>query len=327
MSRRDKQNVDRRGFLATGAAAAAAAAGARFAQAADGPKVAIIRDKSRKVAQGRQIDADLTRKLVEEAVMTAAGSDDLAKAWGTFVRKGEKVAIKFNGLFRGATTHPEVINAITNSLVKAGMDPDDIVVYDRKSGDFKKAGLKVNKSAPGPLFMATDDDYGPQMQAGPVKTRLSKRLLEADVLINVPLMKTHVLAGITGAMKNHLGTVNNAGQFHKDEKGQNTCRFVADISALEPVKAKTRLCIADATNGQFHRGPQYSPRHRWDYCGIVASTDFVALDAVLADLIRAKRVEKGLPPEFKPLRHIERAVELELGCGDLKTIQRIEREV
>ncbi len=320
-------DVDRRRFLATGAAAAAAMAAGTEAHAADGPTVAVVRDKTRQVAKGRAIDAALTQKLVDKAVMAVTGADDIATAWGKLVGKGDKVAIKFNGLFHAATTHPEVIHAITKGLIAAGVEPDNIVVYDRASKDFATAGLTIKKDKPGPLFVATDGNYGPEVKAGPVATRLSKILLEADALINVPLMKTHVVAGITGAMKNHLGTVNNAGHFHKDEKKQNTCRFVADISALEPIKGKTRICIGDALNAQYHRGPQFSPRHRWDYCGIVASTDFVAFDTVLADIIKAKRVEEGLEPYVKPLRHLERAVELGLGCGDLKKINRIETEV
>ena len=325
----ERHDVNRRQFLASGAAVATAAmvAGGHASGAAEGPAVAIVRDKTKQVAKGRKIDAAITQKLVDQAVMTLAGADDVAKAWGKFVGKTDKVAVKFNGLFRNATTHPEVIHAVTSGLVKAGVNPDHIVVYDRSSRDFKTAGMEMKREAPGPLYCPTDGNYGPEVMAGPVKTRLSKILLEADVLVNVPLMKTHGIAGMTGALKNHLGTVNNASAFHKDDKGRNTCLYVADISALEPIKTKTRICIADALNAQYHRGPGYSPRHRWDYCGILASADFVALDATLADLIKAKRVAEGLPPYFKPLRHLERAIELGLGEGDLKKIKRVELEI
>ena len=55
--------------------------------------------------------------------MTLAGKDDVAKAWGVYVKPTDRVAVKFNGLFVRATTHPEVIAAVTNGLVKAGVDP------------------------------------------------------------------------------------------------------------------------------------------------------------------------------------------------------------
>ncbi|HUT35546.1 MAG TPA: DUF362 domain-containing protein [Planctomycetota bacterium] len=317
--------LDRRGFLQTGAAAAAAAAmaGQRLVQAAPGgPTVVIIRDKTKKVIADNTVDAALVQNLVDQAVMKLSGKDDVAKAWGAYVGAKDKVAVKFNGLFARATTHPEVVAAVTSSLIKAGVDPANIVVYDRDDRAFTTARVKVNRDGDAPRAYPTVKDLGPKVKAGPVDTQLSKILLDADVLINVPIMKTHVLAGVTGALKNHLGTVPNANQFHRDG-----CQYVADISALEPIKAKTRLCICDALYGLFDKGPQFNPAGRWDYYGIVASVDPVAMDATLADIIKAKRVEKGLAPYHKDIKHVLRAAELGIGVADLAKINRVEAEV
>jgi uncharacterized protein (DUF362 family) len=321
-------SVDRRHFLLTGAAATASlVAIPRFARAADGPTVAVVRDKTKQVSVEGKIDAALVQKLVDKAVMTMAGADDVAKAWGKFVGPKDKVAVKYNGLFAKATTRPEVLDAITKGLLAAGLDPANIVIFDRDSKDIQTAGLTANREGPKPRVVGTDGAYGDEMKAGPIATRLSKHLLDADVFINVPMMKTHRLASITGALKNLLGCVPNAGAFHPDENKQQTVRYLADISTLGPVKAKTRLCIADALNAQYHQGPSFSPRHRWDFGGIVAGTDPVAFDTILAELIKAKRVESGLEPLLAPIRHLERAIELGLGCGDLKKINRVDVEV
>ncbi|MBM4038033.1 MAG: DUF362 domain-containing protein [Planctomycetes bacterium] len=322
------QLLDRRGFLQTGAAAATAAmlAGGRFAHAAPaGPMVAILRDKSKKAIADSAVDAALVQKLVDAAVMKLSGKDDAAKAWGAYVSPKDKVAVKFNGLFDRATTHPEVIAAVTSGLVKAGVNPANIVAYDRDDRAFTIAKVKVVRDGDGPRAYATGQDLGPKVKAGPVDTQLSKILLDADVVINVPIMKTHGLAGVTGALKNHLGSipVPNARDFHRD-----TCQYVADLNALEPIKAKTRLCICDALYGVFDKGPQLQNlANRWDYYGIVASVDPVAMDAVLADIIKAKRVEKGLTPYHKEIKHVERAAELGLGVANLAKISRVEAEV
>ena len=143
--------------------------------------------------------------------------------------------------------------------------------------------------------------------------------------INLAYGQGQTLFDLVGLIELAVGKSARA-TYESSQTGEVT-RYVADISALGPIRKKTRICIADATNAQYHRGPGYSARHRWDYCGILASTDFVALDTVLADILKAKRVEKGLPPYFKPLRHLERAVQLRLGCGDLKKSNRLEIEV
>jgi uncharacterized protein (DUF362 family) len=317
-------HLDRRGFLQTaGLAAATATLGNRLAQAAPaGPTVAIVRDKSQKAIVEHKVDAAIVQKLVDAAVMKLSGKDDIAKAWGVYVSPKDKVAVKFNGLFARATTHPEVVAAVTNGLIKAGVDPANIVVFDRDDAGFKTAGFKVNREGEGPRAYPTGKDLGPSVKAGPVDTKLSNILLRADVLINLPIMKTHVQAGVTGALKNHLGTVPNASAFHRD-----SCQFIADINAQEPIKAKTRICICDALYALFHNGPQYHPGCRWDYCGILASVDPVAMDAVLADIIKAKRVEKGLAPYHNKLAHVERAAELGLGVADLAKINRLEAEI
>jgi len=317
--------MDRRGFLQTSGAAAAAAAlmGDRFANAApSGPMVTIVRDKTQKAIDGNAVDAGIVQKLVDQAVMKLAGKDDIAKAWGVFVSPKDKVAVKFNGLFARATTHPEVVAAVANGLIKAGVDPANIVIYDRNDKDFATANVKMNRDGAAPRAYATEQSLGPSVKAGPVDTKLSKIVLDADVLINVPMMKTHVLAGVSGALKNHLGTVPNASAFHRD-----TCQFVAAISALEPIKAKTRLCICDALYGLFDKGPAFNPACRWDYYGILASVDPVAMDAVLADIIKAKRIEKGLSPYHKDIKHVLHAAELGIGECDLAKINRVEAEI
>jgi len=155
-----------------------------------------------------------------------------------------------------------------------------------------------------------------------VATKLSKILTAADVVVNVPFLKSHVRCGVTGALKNHLGSVPNASEFHND-----CCAAIADLNALAPIKDKGRIHIADALYGLYDAGPVFSPRFRWDYYGIIASTDPVALDAVFDDIIAAKRREQGMKPRHNDPKHIFRAAEFGLGCADMKAINRVEIEV
>lgn len=321
-----EDRVDRREFLRRGGVATAAllvGPGAPgLAAAAPKATVAIVRDKTRKSIDGFKVNAAIVQSLVDKAVMTLAGKDDVAKAWATYVRPKDRVAVKFNGLFRLATTHPEVIEAVTNGLVKAGVDPARIVVYDRQDKDMETARLTINREGKGVRIYATGRAYGKKVKTGPVTTSLSDILTQADVLINVPMMKSHVRCGTTGALKNHLGSVPNAGAYHK-----NFCGAIADLNALGPIKDKTRICIADALYSLYDRGPGFSPRTRWDYHGVIASVDPVALDAVLEDIVMDKRREKGLTKPHNNPMHIARAAELGLGVADLAKIKRINVEI
>lgn len=315
--------MDRRQFLYCGAAAAAMAAVGRVSAAPAMPTVAVVRDKSGKVVDGYTIDAAIARRLVDQAVMTVTGKDDIAKAWGTLVQPNEKVAIKFNGLFARAVTHPEVIHAVTAGLIASGVKPENIVIFDRSDKDMQTTGLTINRDGAGPRIYGTGGDRSKeQFKAGSVSSHLSNLLLNADALINLPCLKTHVRCGMTGAMKNHLGTVDNAGAYHGDFN--NLCA----LNALAPIREKTRLCLCDGLYAQYDRGPQHDPRLKWDYCGIVASKDPVALDSTLTEILRAKRKEKGLPPDSrKEISYVAHGEAIGLGVAAAEKMKRVEIEI
>lgn len=318
----DRAGMNRREFLASGTAVALLASATPSLAAEAKPDVVIVRDKSRKVVQGFQVDAAIAKRLVDKAVTSLAGEEDLAKAWRKFVDPKAKVAVKFNGLFRRATTHPQVIKAVTEGLVEAGVKPENITVYDRADKDLRTSGLALKPQGPGVRVLGTGRNYGPKVKAGPVATSLSQHLLEADVLVNLPMLKSHVRCGITGALKNHLGTVPNAGAFHND-----CCAAIADLNTLAPIKEKTRICIADALYALFDGGPGFRANCRWDYCGVIASVDPVAMDATFDEIITKKRIEKGLRPHHNDPKHIARAAQLGLGQADLKKVRRLEVEI
>jgi uncharacterized protein (DUF362 family) len=316
--------TDRRVFLkGAGAATAVLAAGSGVARPeTTGPRVVVVRDKTCKSVAGSKVDSAIAQKLVDKAVMDLSGKDDIAKAWGQYVSPKEKVVVKFNGLFRGATTHPEILKAVTDGMVKAGVDPENIIVFDRSDKDFKTSNLDICREGKTVLYYGTQGKYGKEVKAGPVSTKISEILTGADALVNVSFLKSHSRCGISGALKNHLGTVPNARDFH-----DACCKSVADLNTLDPIKKKTRICLTDGLYGVYDGGPRYSPKCRWDYHGVVASTDPVAHDTVLADIIKVQREAKGLKPYNNDPGYIARAGELGLGVCDLKKINRVSVEI
>ena len=148
-----------------------------------------------------------TRKCVFDAIEELGGI-------GRFVKKNDKVLVKVNicgGVpdKKGTFTSIEVADALADLILSAEGEPifaDADMIWvkfwpaarDAGYGDWaEKKGVKlVNLSE----TEIVNFDFGPDSALGIEK--VSKELIEADVIISVPAMKTHLLTGVTLAMKN-----------------------------------------------------------------------------------------------------------------------------
>jgi uncharacterized protein (DUF362 family)/Pyruvate/2-oxoacid:ferredoxin oxidoreductase delta subunit len=111
---------------------------------------------------------------------------------------------------------------------------------------------------------------------------ISGAVLDADVVINLAKMKTHVATGLTGAVKNTFGYVVGAAKtrLHASHASPaDFARSVAEVFALRPPD----VSITDAVMAMEGQGPSGGrPRH----VGLImASCDAPALDAVMARLM------------------------------------------
>jgi len=145
----------------------------------------------------------------------------------------------------------------------------------------------------------------------------------ADAIINVRPLRTHYLSGVSGCMKNLIMFSDSQIKWHP-----NSCADLGLLQKLPEVQGKLRLHVLAALTPQFHgRGPHhFSRRYVWNYKGLIAGTDVVAVDAIGLKLLMAKRTEvlgaaNALPPVPK---HIEVADKVHgLGNSDLDKIDLI----
>lgn len=113
-------------------------------------------------------------------------------------------------------------------------------------------------------------------------------------LIAMPALKAHWLTGIGTVLKNYIMYSGRPRNYH-DANNAN----LGEIWLLPGVKGKTRLALVDALRPLCDKGPQPDPRYFWDYNGLIAGTDPVAVDAVGLQIIMAKR--RALRGEDWPL--------------------------
>ncbi len=274
--------------------------------------------------------AATVRALVDAAVRDTTGAASAQEAWGSLFSADDVVAIKVNCMAGLLSPSMSVLNAIIESLKQTGVDSDNITIFDKEDRDLIGAGYELNHQPPGPLIYGTVG--GPKAPGynvrfttrGSSTFRLSNIIGErTTAIVNVPVVKDHVFAGMTGALKNHFGTIHNPEDFHYI----NGCSpAVAEVNLAPPIQAKQRLIVGDALRVQYDGGPSYQAGSVYGYWGVFAGTDPVAIDSQLLLLIDTLREQAGLPPinETKhPLRYLEPAAERELGTCDPKQIELI----
>jgi uncharacterized protein (DUF362 family) len=243
------------------------------------------------VWSGEELVPNAVRQMLDASIIRLTGLNDAREAWRALFDPGERIAIKVNA-FRNSLifTHVPLVTAVTDSLQEAGIPAENIVIYDYYTSELEEAGFAVNPDGPGVRCVGTDQAYSDGFEIAGSKIQLSNVLLSCDALINMPVLKSHMLAGLTYALKNHYGTLSRPQNFHS---GTRLNMGLPELNALSPIKDRTRLIIGDALTACLRYGSSW-PYWKADYTGdsIMMSFDPVAHDAVgfklLTDLMTAE---------------------------------------
>lgn len=249
--------------------------------------------------------AELTRKAM-----------DLIGGMKRFVSKGDVVVVKPNiGWDRNpeqaATTNPEVVAEVVKLCFEAGAKK--VKLFDRPcntaSRCYNRSGIqKAAADAGAEVSFVVDSGFVKTKFPEGVELKswwLYKPVLDADVLINVPIAKHHGLTRVTLGMKNLMGIMGgNRGQIH-----WNIDAKLADLTYY----VKPDLTILDAVRMLVRNGPQggnLNDVKRMDT--IIAGENIATVDAYGATLF-------GIKPE--ELEFIKIGNELGLGEIDLNKIR------
>lgn len=326
---------NRRQFLKQAAAAGAVAAcpsiirnSSQAAESGAKSRLIIVRDPavlSGSGESGSGIKTDTLAQMLDQAVAKLTGKSNAPAAWTSLFKPEDIVGIKVNCLFgRGASTSPEVAHAVADALVRAGLKPSNVIIWDRSTGDLLKSGYTINRDGDGVRVLANDGVWEDEpTKNGSINGRLTK-IITRDItaLINVPYMKDHGMSGITGALKNHYGSFDSPMMCH----GNHCDPYLADLNQIPAIRDKTRLIVMDALRPMADGGPGLRRDALWDYHSLLVSRDPVAVDYMSWKIIDERRSEIGLPCLADAGREpvsIATAASRGLGVNDLNKMELI----
>jgi hypothetical protein len=294
-----KRSVSRREFLRIGATASAGLAASRLwvpavsrADPTDTSRVVVVTDEQ--VLDAATIQPDIVRIMIDEGIKALTGATTSAEAWLSLfpdLTADLAIGLKINTINSYLSSHPEVTLTIAESLaetpIAVGTYPENqMLIWDRWGWELLAAGYSINTSSEGVRCFATDTagiGYFPSsINVNGSQQRVSRCYTDySDCLINMCLLRNHTISGVTHALKNHYGTINNPNALHSGHCDP----FIPDLNLVlfETHGPRQKLCVCDAIYGIRYGGPMGYPQ--FIYNGLLFATDPVAMDAVCRQIL------------------------------------------
>ncbi|MBZ5625272.1 MAG: DUF362 domain-containing protein [Acidobacteriia bacterium] len=291
------------------------------------------------------------RGMVQKGICELTGTASPDEAWKRFVGPDDVVGIKMSPVGQPfVCSSPQMLNAVIEGLLTAGVKATNIIVYERYREILENTGIPkwvpegVRTAWAADAYNDIQQDIEgydpehyvdlplvlPQFDLDNIKARRSfaAQFITRQVtkLVNLPVLKSHNAAGVTGALKNlSHGLVNNVSRSHS-----NLADFIPPVVSLPVIRGKAVLHILDGTRGLYDGGPGVTkPDFVWDHKTIYFATDPVAMDRVGLSVVDEKRRKSRMPriadakmSSFKTQpEHIDAAGKAGLGEWDLAKIE------
>ncbi|HOX25779.1 MAG TPA: DUF362 domain-containing protein [Candidatus Krumholzibacteria bacterium] len=251
-------------------------------------------------------------RLTEAAIAGLGGM-------GRFVSKGDVVWVKPNiGWNRApalaADTNPDVVGALVRLCYEAGAKT--VKVGDNPCHParhcYATSGIAAAAEAQGAQVVFLDDRRFRDLKLGGERLDswpLYPEIVEADLVINVPIAKHHGLTDVSLGMKNLMGVA--GGQ--RSAWHQQMADCLCDVTAF----LRPRLVVLDAVRVLTAHGPTGGDPADVTLVGTVAAgTDLVAIDALGATLL-------GHQPAA--IASLGAAAARGLGTLDFRSLPQVER--
>ncbi|MBD3211855.1 MAG: DUF362 domain-containing protein [Candidatus Lokiarchaeota archaeon] len=243
------------------------------------------------------------------------------------LNSAKEILLKPNLLIgkKDACTQPGFVNGVIKYLQKKAVEMKNVFIGD-SPGQFKKNATDIAKKV-GIYEVCRDSrvefkefeneiPYHEKIEGGEKLTDyyVSKPIKDADILINLPKLKTHGEATMTGAIKNYWGIIPGGLKAKYHLLGKTPHEFgkcIADNFSWVYHNKPNRIIVYDLQKiMQGTMGPVSGKMVEWNL--VMAGTDELALDTTALEL-------GEVDPELIP--HLKEAKQRELGISELDKIE------
>ena len=213
---------------------------------------------------------------------------------GAFVKSGQKVLLKPNLLSgkspdKAVTTHPEIVRAVVKLVQEVGGEVSigDSPGIGSPRNVARKSGILAVAEETGCPFVPFETAVTIHPTGGKFQQfEVAEELLDADVIINLPKLKTHQMMGLTCGVKNMFGAIVGLRKPRLHLQAGTDKAFFA-LMLLELCEALSpALTIVDAVVGMEGEGPGSGDPIQIG--ALLAGSHPQAIDTVATELVGMK---------------------------------------
>ena len=281
------------------------------------------------------------RQMLRTGLLRFTAQENIREAWLSLVSTQDVIGIKvFSAPGAASGTRKPVVAALIETLLEAGIAPENLVIWDKRMIDLQLAGYKqlaqqyhvriagaidtgFDASAAYPNQILGRLVYGDlefnQRGEGIGRNSHVTTLLTREItkIINVTPLLNHNLAGVSGALYGlGMGSVDNVLRF---EEADRLAMALPEIVARPEIFDRLALNIVDGLICQYRGEERTLLHYSTPLNQIWFSKDPVALDVLALDEFGRQNKDRKLSSSTELI--YENAALLELGVADRKKIR------
>jgi hypothetical protein len=290
----------------------------------------------------------IVRSMITRGLTAFTGKPDVTAAWHQLLTTQDMIGIKvYASPGSRSGTRPAVAAGVVESLLAAGFNSRQIVLWDKNAADLREAGFmdfveryRIRVEASGaagydeqtfyetPLvgqLIYGDREFG-LSEGGVGRKSFVSRLVTRQMskIINLSPLLNHNRAGVCGNLYSlSMGSIDNSLRFEVPPGRLDSA--VPEIYAMPELSDRVVLNIVDALICQYQGEQQMLLHYSTPLNELRFSKDPVALDVLSLAELERQRQAAGMRHQTNAMELYQNAALLQLGVAEVGQIK-VERE-
>lgn len=248
-------------------------------------------------------------EMLDKGLKMLTGAPTAGEVWRLMLGEARRIVLKFNQVGEAVLqTSTPLARALVGSLAEAGYDRRWLTLVEAPRGVSEQLETRLPEVG-----------WGAAIPVGDGREEVARYLHEADAVINVAFLKTHRIAGMSGALKNlSHALIRHPARYH-----DHACSpYVGQVVGDKEVSARLRLNVVNVLRAVIRNGPEAAQDDVIGHCGLLLGFDPVAVDTVGHELLLARRKMAGISDTLR-VPYLEAAAQWGVGRRAAREIERI----